>query len=240
MTFNLSPYLANFANMPWLKDGLIYLTEHGSTSYGTRIATSDLDLKGVVIPPPKYFLGFHNVFEQAETKIPSDFVAYDIRKFFRLAANCNPNIIEMLFTLRKHWMVKSETWELIHKNQHKFLSKKAFYTFSGYSTSQLKKIRTHPTNHKAMMHFVRLMRMCREILEYGRVQVFREDAEELLEIRAGKYDYDFFVDWADKEYKVLADLVKKSGLSDQPDMEFLDKLCIEVVNSHWESQMLTS
>lgn len=41
---------------------------------------SDLDIKGVAVPPREYFHGFANVFEQAESNGP-DMVVYDIQKF---------------------------------------------------------------------------------------------------------------------------------------------------------------
>ena len=51
---------------PWLEHGTIFLTVHGSQAYGTATPTSDIDLKGVAIPPLKYHMGFVHTFEQAE------------------------------------------------------------------------------------------------------------------------------------------------------------------------------
>jgi hypothetical protein len=83
-------------NLTWLRPGLIYLMTAGSHAYGLNTPTSDVDIKGIAVPPREYFLGFANSFEQAESKDP-DMCVFDIRKFFRLAAECNPNIIEMLW-----------------------------------------------------------------------------------------------------------------------------------------------
>lgn len=93
MTSDVFPYRGN---LPWLERGLVLLVTHGSHAYGLATPESDLDLKGMTIPPREYFHGFSNVFEQAESKEP-DMVVYDIRKFFKLAAECNPNIIEVLW-----------------------------------------------------------------------------------------------------------------------------------------------
>ena len=78
-------------NLPWLKDSCIFFTKHGSHAYGTNTPESDLDIRGIVIPPKEYFLGFVNQFEQVSTSGKStdpdvpDLVAFDIVKFFRLA-----------------------------------------------------------------------------------------------------------------------------------------------------------
>ena len=56
-------------HMSWIKDNTVLLVKHGSQCYGTALPTSDIDRKGVSIPPLKYFLGTMHHFEQAELKI---------------------------------------------------------------------------------------------------------------------------------------------------------------------------
>jgi predicted nucleotidyltransferase len=127
---------------PWLANRTIYLTKHGSQAYGTNMATSDLDIKGIAIPPREYVLGFNKKFEQAEFSKP-DMVIFDIRKFIGLAADCNPNVIEIMYTDPfDHIYIKSPMDTLI-SNRDLFISKKAKFTFSGYAVSQLKRIQTH-------------------------------------------------------------------------------------------------
>lgn len=129
-------------NLDWFRKSVIFLTKSGSHAYGTSLPTSDEDFRGVCIPPKRYFHGFMHRFEQAETKSP-DVVVYDIRKFFSLAADCNPNIIELLFTDESDWIVATSQWSFIHAERQRFVSKRAMHTFSGYAMSQLKRIRTH-------------------------------------------------------------------------------------------------
>lgn len=131
-------------HMKWIEDGTHLLVRHGSHAYGTNTATSDEDFKGVAIPPKQYFLGTMHRFEQAELKAPDpDAVIYDIRKFFNLAADCNPNIIEVLHTAPEDHFIVSPLGERILENKDAFLSKKIKFTFLGYSVSQLKRIQTH-------------------------------------------------------------------------------------------------
>jgi predicted nucleotidyltransferase len=128
--------------VPWINDRLILLVTHGSNAYGTAVPTSDLDLKGVAIAPKEYYYGFLQTFHQAEYKEP-DAVVYELRKFCKLAADCNPNIIEVLWTDPSDYRYVSEAGQKLLDNRDKFLSKKAKFTFSGYAISQLKRIKSH-------------------------------------------------------------------------------------------------
>lgn len=322
------------SSIPWLEKGTIFLTKHGSQAYGTALPTSDLDVKGVAIPPSEYLLGFHKKFEQAESSEP-DMQIYDIRKFFNLAADCNPNIIEVLHTDPADWLIRTKWSDDLVANKDLFLSKKAKHTFSGYAVAQLKRIKTHrrwlldPPDHtpnreefklrddrpvskeqlgaaKSMilkkfdltagepgleqqaaaakklgydenfinylqreqayacakrewdqyqgwlktrnkarsdleakygydtkhgMHLVRLLRMCREILTTGKVIVKRPDAEELLAIRAGAWEYDRLLEWAESEDAAQELLAKESKLPHSPDRNKLDELCQKLVGN---------
>jgi predicted nucleotidyltransferase len=86
-------------HLGWMADRTVLLVRHGSNAYGTNTASSDEDFKGVAIPTKEYFFGSKR-FEQAELKAPDpDAVIYDIRKFFSLAADCNPNPLKLLKSL---------------------------------------------------------------------------------------------------------------------------------------------
>lgn len=130
-------------NLPWLQEGTLFLTRHGSHAYGLATEASDIDLKGVAVPPRAYFLGYLQNFEQAETREPYDMVIYEIRKFFKLAANCNPNIIEVLWTDPEDHLLVTPLGQRLLEHRRDFLSRKARHTFSGYAMSQLKRIKTH-------------------------------------------------------------------------------------------------
>lgn len=127
----------------WLRAGLIYLANHGSHAYGTASPQSDVDIKGVAIPPAAYFLGFASVFEQTVSSTPVDLVVYGIRKFMHLAADCNPSIIEVLWVDERDILFMSEAGKTLREHRANFLSRKAVHTFSGYAIGQLKRIKTH-------------------------------------------------------------------------------------------------
>lgn len=134
----------NNQHMKWIVNNTILLVRHGSHAYGTNTPSSDEDFKGVTIPPKEYFFGFSKHFEQAELKAPNpDAVIYDIRKFFNLAADCNPNIIEVLHTDESDHLLVSPLGKKLLDHKNDFLSKRIKHTFLGYAVSQLKRIKTH-------------------------------------------------------------------------------------------------
>lgn len=158
MDFDWSVYKGN---LQWLSQKALLLTKHGSHAYGMARPDSDLDIKGIAVPPTKYFHGFVNKFEQAESINENiDLVIYDIRKFFFLAANNNPNIIEVLFTDPSDHYTNIPFYNVFEKyllpNRELFLSQRTRHTFSGYAHAQLKRIETHrrwllnPPTHKPL------------------------------------------------------------------------------------------
>lgn len=143
--FNLQK--AYRGNLPWIASNTIIFGRAGSHSYGLNTPESDEDFKGLAIPPREYFLGFMNKFEQAEVKKTADsdveFVIYDIRKFFNLCAENNPNIIELLWLDPSDYLFVSPIGEKIIAARQLFLSKRARYSFAGYAFSQLHRIKGH-------------------------------------------------------------------------------------------------
>jgi len=67
---------------------------------------------------------------------------HELRKFMKLATECNPNIIEFLF-VEKGISYSTPAWEEIRENNRLFLSKRARYTFGCYAAAQLRRIENH-------------------------------------------------------------------------------------------------
>lgn len=146
-----------------LKDHTILLTIAGSRAYGTHTDESDIDVKGVAIPPPNYYLGFLNTFTEADTPTAMSVFkscfnteeqaiinrsklegsVYEIKKFLSLATDTNPNVLDVLFCRDDEIRHITYLGKILRDNRHLFISAKAKHTFSGYATSQLKRINTH-------------------------------------------------------------------------------------------------
>ena len=145
-------------NLSWLSDSTIFVSIYGSHAYGTNIKTSDVDYRGICIPPKEYYTSFYKHFEQADkfrlndNKV--DCTIFDLRKFFALAGANNPNAIEIIFTEPEDHLYVHPIMEKLFQNRNNFLSKKARWAYEGYAYAQMKRLNghhrwiTHPLDHK--------------------------------------------------------------------------------------------
>lgn len=142
----LNKIIGNHDNLLWMKDNsferLIFLTRHGSHAYGTNTPESDEDFRGVCIPPREYFVGFLNKFEQLVRSDP-DAQIFDIRKFFTLAVQNNPNVLEILFTDEADHIHVTKVGQEMLSHREEFISKAAKQRFIGYTRQQAHRIKTH-------------------------------------------------------------------------------------------------
>jgi len=221
----------------------VYNVVHGSRAYGTHTPSSDYDEKGiVVIPFPEYYFGFSK-FEQKDSgwKDGSDRVIYDVRKFFKLALSCNPNIIEVLYVPEDNIKDISFPGSRIRRFRDRFLSKKAHATFSGYAIAQMRRIERRVANMarpggkkdpkiwKHAAHIIRLCRMGEEILRDGEVNVARKDAKYLLKIRRGEVPLKEIMREGRERLEIIDSLKDKSPLPDEPDRNGAEALMVDII-----------
>jgi uncharacterized protein len=149
----------------------MFVTLAGSHAHGTARADSDVDLRGVCVAPLSVRVSYRRSFEQTEgppaqvlgselwQNVASrlrahgsahrgldakvEIVVFDVAKFVRLAAEANPNALEILFADEADWLHATEAWAPLHDRRGSFLSKKVQQTYLGYGLAQLKRIRTH-------------------------------------------------------------------------------------------------
>lgn len=132
------------SNLSWLKSNTLFLTVVGSQSYGLATPESDVDYKGLAIPPKDYYIGFTKKFEQAEFKAPNpDCCIFNLVKWISLACDNNPSVIEVLWTDPEFWVITSPYWDKLVANRDKLLSKNIRWRFSGYAIQQLRKLQRH-------------------------------------------------------------------------------------------------
>ena len=136
-------------------ENMIFNGITGSRLYGTFLPDSDYDYRGVTLPPLEVLLNPFENFEQKDSGFEEeDRVIYSLAQFFKLCANANPNITEILFIPESHWLHCDDKWLQVLENRNLFLSNKAKFCFAGYSISQFNKIKRHrryfvnPLDHK--------------------------------------------------------------------------------------------
>lgn len=224
-----------------------YITVHGSRCYGLDNKDSDWDFKGFFLPEPRHILGYRQGPEQRMCKDDvRDTTAWDIRKFFRLAADCNPNVIETLYTGDGDVVVSTAESELVRKNRHLFLSRRIRDSFGGYAVSQLKKVRTgdwnDPRCRKDAMHLARLTIFGAELLERGVLHMNFNDPDfgddtlkmSLLSIRSGLVSRETVIEKAEQSFDLMDEALKGSRLPAEPDHEALTDLLQGILRRHLE------
>jgi len=126
--------------LEWIPDNIVFLTLSGSHAYGTSTPASDIDVRGLVIPPLDFKLSYINNFENLVINTPMDITVYDITKATKLIAENNPNMIELLYVDPSSIIFETETYCILRENRDLFLSKKSRHSFAGYANSQLKRM----------------------------------------------------------------------------------------------------
>ena len=121
-----------------LGQNIILLGLGGSHAYGTNVATSDLDVRGVAVNRLEELIGLSH-FETMVDK-NTDTTIYSVNKFFNLLMDCNPNIIEMLGLNQEDYLLVTPAGKMILDNKDLFLTQRVYYSFGGYAYAQLKRI----------------------------------------------------------------------------------------------------
>lgn len=223
--------------MDFLSSRLILKALSGSQAYGTNTPESDIDYRGICIPPVDHLLGLHE-FEARHTEKPDE-VIYSLKKFTILALQNNPNILDTLFLNDDKILFINEYGRELRSLADDFLSKRVYKTYGGYAKAQLEGmmnrggkenhgvraelIAKHGYDCKHGLHLIRLLRMGCEILETGKVNVFRPDAQELLAIKGGAYSVTEILKMAASLEERLNEAYDRTLLPDEPNTEKIEK-----------------
>ena len=137
-----------------------YMVRGGSYMYGSNNKDTDWDVVGVYIPSREetfpqergYLHGFdeplpvmkpiqaHHVVDKEAGK-EYDITLYPIQKFFALARDGNPNIIDILYAPQDAVLVCTALGEMIVANRNMFVALSLVASYSNYAESQLHKMR---------------------------------------------------------------------------------------------------
>jgi hypothetical protein len=177
---------------------VVYRCVTGSRAYGLEHDASDVDLRGVYLPPAHLHWSLYGVPEQLENPAAEE-CYWELQKFLVLALKANPNILECLYTpLVLH--AAPVVQELLAE-RHRVLSRMVYQTFNGYVLSQFKRLEADlrangAPRWKHAMHLVRLLISGIATLREGHVPVrVEEHRDRLLAIKAGETTWDEVNAW---------------------------------------------
>jgi predicted nucleotidyltransferase len=130
-------------DIKWIKDKTFFLTIHGSIAYGLDTPESDIDVRGITCIPREYVFGFNKTFNEYIASDPLDCTIFNIKKFFNLTSQGNPNTLELLFTEPEHHIYVDKLGEMLLQYRDSFLSKQLKERYIGYSKAQAHRIKQH-------------------------------------------------------------------------------------------------
>lgn len=213
----------------------------------------DFDFMSIFCAPRDHYLGLNQVKETNEVMRDTglDLVEYELRKMLVLLSRGNPNVLSLLWLKPEHYIFKSAWGEELINRRELFSTIAAYDSFCGYAIGQLKKAGAKSArgwrgdkrkelfekfgyDTKNAAHCLRLLRMGREFIETGILNVDRTelDREEILDVKLGKYSLDYVTDLAQRELAKLETSKDKSCLSRFSLHGEINELCQSILRAN--------
>jgi len=207
----------------------------------------DIDLMSIFMAPVDKYIGLNNSRETTEKfEGKYDIVNYEFRKTIKLLLNNNPNILSLLHVKPEHYLYIHPDAQLLIDNRDLFTSKKVYKSFTGYASDQLKKmekfnfegymgkkrkslVKEFGFDIKMAAHCIRLLRMGIEFLKTGKLNVYRDDAEELLDIKLGKRSLQSIKLEANGLFYDAKKAFSSTDLPEEPNYNGINKLTKQII-----------
>jgi uncharacterized protein len=199
---------------------IIYRCVVGSRAFGLSQDDSDIDRRGIYLPPANWHWSLWGVPEQIE-RPESEEAYWELQKFLGLALKANPNILECLYTPLVEYA--SPLAQELLALREAFLSKLVYQTYNGYVMSQFKKMERDLRNKgqiktKHAMHLIRLLLAGIAVLREGHVPVdVGVHRESLLAIRRGEMSWEVVNEWRRELHAAFDEAYRQTGLPERPD-----------------------
>lgn len=194
----------------------------GSQAYGLADSESDVDRRGLYLPPAELHWSLYGVPEQLECHETQE-AYWEIQKFLVLALKANPNVLECLYSplVEKATPLAEELLDM----REMFLSRLVYQTYNGYVMSQFKKMQADIRNQgqvkwKHVMHLIRLLISGIHVLREGLVPVrVEEHREQLLAIKRGEMPWEETEQWRLALHSEFDKALEQTTLPERPDYE---------------------
>jgi len=213
-----------------LYERVFYRCVIGSQAYGLAGEGSDVDRRGIYLPPAELHWSLYGVPDQLENDETQE-AYWEIQKFLILALKANPNVLECLYTP----LVEKATplAERLLAMRSIFLSRMVYQTYNGYVLSQFKKMQSDlrkkgKVKWKHVMHLIRLLLSGIQILREGFVPVrVEEHRDRLLAIRQSEMPWEEVEDWRKRLHLEFNRAAETTTLPERPDYERADAFLID-------------
>jgi predicted nucleotidyltransferase len=213
-----------------LFDRVIYRCVVGSRAFGLDTNQSDIDRRGIYLPPAELQWSLYGVPEQLEND-GNEECYWELQKFLIMALKGNPNILECLYTP----MVEHATplaQELLAMRDA-FLSRLVYQTYNGYVMSQFKRMQADLRSHgtvkpKHVMHLIRLLLSGIHVLREGFVPVHvGQHREQLVAIKNGEMPWGDIESWRKRLHMEFERALGETKLPERPDYERANLLLVK-------------
>ncbi len=209
---------------------VVYRCIVGSQAFGLDEDTSDVDIRGVFLPPASLhwsLAGTPNFIERSGV----DECYWELERFLVLALKANPNILECLFTpcIELTTAVGEELIDI----RSSFLSRFIFKTYNGYVLSQFKKLNNSRVDGgnvkwKHAMHLIRLLISGIGVLKTGKLQLdVGSDRRRLLDVKHGRLSWREVDTWRLSLQREFDEAGSQSPLPERPDYERVNRFLID-------------
>ena len=209
---------------------IIYRCVVGSQAFGLSGDDSDVDRRGIYLPPAELHWSLYGVPGQIENNDTQE-AYWELQKFLVMALKANPNILECLHTpLVEHATPLAQ--ELLAARQ-RFLSRLIYQTYNGYVMSQFKKLEQDlrargEIKWKHAMHLMRLLLSGISALREGELRVrLDEDRDALLTIKRGERPWPDVNAWRLRLHKEFDEAFASTQLPERPDYAWSNEFLLK-------------
>ncbi len=216
------------------KPFIIYRCVIGSQAFGLSDEASDIDRRGIYLPPAELHWSLYGVPEQIENNDTQE-AYWELQKFVVMALKANPNILECLYTPLVEF-ASPLAHELLAERR-RFLSRLIYQTYNGYVMSQFKKLEQDlrargEIKWKHAMHLIRLLLSGVTALKETDLRIrLDEYREQLLQIKRGALPWDEVNSWRLRLHKDFDNAFATTGLPDRPDYNWANDFLIKTRRS---------
>ena len=219
---------------------IIYRCVVGSQAFGLSGDDSDVDRRGIYLPPAELHWSLYGVPDQIENNDTQE-AYWELQKFLVMALKANPNILECLHTpLVEHATPLAQ--ELV-AHRKLFLSKLIYQTYNGYVMSQFKKLEQDlrargEIKWKHAMHLMRLLLSGISALRENELRVrLDEHRAALLTIKRGDQPWPEVNAWRLRLHKEFDEAFVSTQLPERPDYAWANEFLLKARRQQVESAM---